>query len=571
ISQIGLAEASHLAEIMDVLKPGQRAVTRNGDLVRWDGFMVCGQETPERTALRLRQLNRLERLTSEITVSEQKKNEAAEHHNQLTAAFTEINKADQEARASRRQAEEALALANSRLSAAEAESDIAEKTLHSLKEARKRAVGEAEAARDAFAIAEQAIHQLRDVSGISSEAARLKELVVNARDQKLHMQSQMIALERAHDEREAKLADAAAEISDWEQRQEQAGQRIADLTGQYERLQGDLPQAEARPGKLAARRIALAEEILMAEEKRAAATDRLRRAENEARLTVQEASQADSDCARSLELKGRADADCANAAVKLQETVSAIQNEMNCSPDALGKKLSLDPHSLPDAGLQEIEVNRLQRSRDAIGAVNLMAEQDIVELQEEMDALQREKEDLEAAVNRLRQTIRGLNSEGRERMLTAFETVNTNFKQLFSELFNGGSARLELVEGDDPLDTGLEILCHPPGKRFSTISLLSGGEQTLTAVALIFAFFMANPAPICVLDEVDAPLDDSNVMKFCSLMEKIVQRTGTRFLVITHNPITMSHMDRLYGVTMQEKGVSKMVSVDLTEAEKLAA
>ncbi len=571
ISQVGLAEASQLAEIMDALKPGQRAVTRNGDLVRWDGFMVCGQETPERTTLRLRQLNRLERLASEIAVSEQKKNAAAERHNQLTAAFTEINKADQDARASRRQAEEALALANSRLSAAEAESDIAEKTLHSLKEARKRAVVEAEAARDAFAIAEQAIHQLRDVRGIRSEAARLKELVVNARDQKLHMQSQIIALERAHDEREAKLADAVTEISNWEQRQEQAAQRIADLTGQHERLQRDLPQAEARPGKLATRRIALVDEILMAEEKRAAATDRLRRAENEARLAVHEASQADSDCARSLELKGRADADCANASVKLQETVSAIQNEMNCSPDALGKKLSLDPHSLPDAELQEIEVNRLQRSRDAIGAVNLMAEQDIVELQEEMDALQREKEDLEAAVNRLWQTIRGLNSEGRERLLTAFETVNTNFRQLFSELFNGGSARLELVEGDDPLDTGLEILCHPPGKRFSTISLLSGGEQTLTAVALIFAFFMANPAPICVLDEVDAPLDDSNVMKFCSMMEKIVQRTGTRFLVITHNPITMSHMDRLYGVTMQEKGVSKMVSVDLTEAEKLAA
>ena len=200
-----------------------------------------------------------------------------------------------------------------------------------------------------------------------------------------------------------------------------------------------------------------------------------------------------------------------------------------------------------------------------------MAKQDIELLQAEISEIKTERVDLEQAVGRLRRTISGLNKEGQERLLTAFEAVNEHFKQLFTQLFGGGKARLELVQGDDPLETGLEILCHPPGKRFSSISLLSGGEQSLTAMALIFAFFLSNPAPVCVLDEVDAPLDDSNVMRFCDLMATIMQKTGTRFLVITHNPITMSHMDRLFGITMQERGVSRLVSVDLGEAERLAA
>ena len=214
---------------------------------------------------------------------------------------------------------------------------------------------------------------------------------------------------------------------------------------------------------------------------------------------------------------------------------------------------------------------RLKRQRDALGAVNLRAEEDAREVEGEHATLVQEKTDLEEAIRTLRSDIASLNREGRERLLTAFEQVNANFTLLFRHLFGGGEANLVLVESDDPLEAGLEIMCQPPGKKLSTLSLLSGGEQTLTALALIFAVFLANPAPICVLDEVDAPLDDANVTRFCDLLDEMCRRTATRFLIITHHAVTMSRMDRLFGVTMAEQGVSQLVSVDLRRAEAMVA
>jgi chromosome segregation protein len=231
----------------------------------------------------------------------------------------------------------------------------------------------------------------------------------------------------------------------------------------------------------------------------------------------------------------------------------------------------LDPETMAGASAAEADVSRLRRQRDALGAVNLRAEEDAIEVQVEHDTLVTEKADLEEAIGTLRGGIASLNREGRERLLTAFEQVNSNFALLFSHLFGGGEANLVLVESDDPLEAGLEIMCQPPGKKLSTLSLLSGGEQTLTALALIFAVFLANPAPICVLDEVDAPLDDANVTRFCDLLDEMCRRTDTRFLIITHHAVTMARMDRLFGVTMAEQGVSQLVSVDLKKAETLVA
>jgi chromosome segregation protein len=204
-----------------------------------------------------------------------------------------------------------------------------------------------------------------------------------------------------------------------------------------------------------------------------------------------------------------------------------------------------------------------------MGPVNLRAEIESEEIGEQITTLQSEREDLVQAIARLRQGISSLNREGRERLLTSFEQVNTHFKELFVKLFGGGQAHLALTESDDPLQAGLEIMASPPGKRLQKMSLLSGGEQALTALALLFAVFRTNPAPVCVLDEVDAPLDESNVERFCDLVDDIAHNMGTRFLVVTHNSITMSRMDRLYGVTMEERGVSQLVSVDLTRAEGL--
>jgi chromosome segregation protein len=248
-----------------------------------------------------------------------------------------------------------------------------------------------------------------------------------------------------------------------------------------------------------------------------------------------------------------------------------IAEEASATPEQLLDTLKVDPDRMPDAESLDTDVQRLKRQREALGAVNLRAEEDAKGVSDEYEALVQEKLDLEEAIKKLRSGIAGLNREGRERLLTAFEQVNANFATLFTHLFNGGEARLVLVESDDPLEAGLEIMCQPPGKKLATLSLLSGGEQTLTALALIFGVFLANPAPICVLDEVDAPLDDANVTRFCDLLDEMTRRTDTRFLIITHHAVTMARMDRLFGVTMAEQGVSQLVSVDLKRAEAMVA
>ena len=224
---------------------------------------------------------------------------------------------------------------------------------------------------------------------------------------------------------------------------------------------------------------------------------------------------------------------------------------------------------MPDMRDIEREVDRLKMERERLGAVNLRAEEEQKELSDKLAALIRERDDVIDAIRKLRGAIQSLNREGRERLLAAFDVVNTQFQRLFTHLFGGGTAELQLIESDDPLEAGLEILARPPGKKPQTMTLLSGGEQALTAMALIFAVFLTNPAPICVLDEVDAPLDDHNVERYCNLMDEMVASTETRFVIITHNPITMARMNRLFGVTMAEQGVSQLVSVDLQAAELL--
>ena len=253
----------------------------------------------------------------------------------------------------------------------------------------------------------------------------------------------------------------------------------------------------------------------------------------------------------------------------LTAAAERIADELDVTPQALLDTLEADPAKIPVVEVIETDITRLRRQRDALGAVNLRAEEDSREVREERDTLAAEKADLDIACEKLRTGIANLNREGRERLLGAFDTVNENFARLFTHLFGGGEAKLELIESDDPLEAGLEIMCQPPGKKLSTLSLLSGGEQTLTALSLIFAVFLANPSPICVLDEVDAPLDDANVSRFCDLLDEMTRTTSTRFLIITHHAVTMSRMDRLFGVTMAEQGVSQLVSVDLRRAEEM--
>ncbi|MEM9422413.1 MAG: AAA family ATPase, partial [Pseudomonadota bacterium] len=226
---------------------------------------------------------------------------------------------------------------------------------------------------------------------------------------------------------------------------------------------------------------------------------------------------------------------------------------------------------LPEQDWLEQKIDKLKREREALGGVNLCADQEMQDIDTRLEEITTEREDCEAAIAKLRGAIGNLNRDGRQRLLDAFDKVNANFKDLFTQLFGGGSAELRLVDSDDPLEAGLEIFASPPGKKLSSMSLMSGGEQALTATALIFAVFRSNPAPVCVLDEVDAPLDDANTERFCEMIARMAKETNTRFIAITHHPLTMSRMDRLYGVTMIERGVSQLVSVDLTQAEKMAA
>ncbi|NWG47003.1 MAG: chromosome segregation protein SMC, partial [Alphaproteobacteria bacterium] len=267
----------------------------------------------------------------------------------------------------------------------------------------------------------------------------------------------------------------------------------------------------------------------------------------------------------------RAEATLEGHGQRLAEAIERIREEMGCAPDEVLGRAEIDlAQGLPPLADIEAGLDKARRDREAMGAVNLRAEIEAEECESRLAELTGERADLVEAIARLRQAIASLNKEGRERLGAAFEAVRVHFERLFTHLFGGGHAELKLTEAEDPLEAGLEILARPPGKRMQTMSLLSGGEQALTAMALIFAVFLTNPAPLCVLDEVDAPLDDANVERFCNLLDEMRRLTETRFVVVTHHPLTMSRMDRLFGVTMAERGISQLVSVDLADAERLS-
>jgi len=378
-------------------------------------------------------------------------------------------------------------------------------------------------------------------------------------------------LRRDGEARTKRAQDVTKELSGWRHRQDTAAQRIAELVKRRETSEAELQDATKAPSALAEKRAELSDAIDGAEQRRNAASDALAAQESALRVAISQEKDAERRASEMRETRAGAEARADAAAESVALATGRIQDEQETTPQDLLERLDADPDRMPAVAAIENDVNRYKRQRDALGAVNLRAEEDAKNVQEEHDLLKSEKVDLEEAIKKLRSGIASLNKEGRERLLTAFEQVNTNFGMLFKHLFGGGEAKLVLVESDDPLEAGLEIMCQPPGKKLSTLSLLSGGEQTLTALALIFAVFLANPAPICVLDEVDAPLDDANVTRFCDMLDEMTRQTETRFLIITHHAVTMARMDRLFGVTMGEQGVSQLVSVDLKKAAQMVA
>ncbi|MDW4497315.1 chromosome segregation protein SMC [Sulfitobacter sp. D35] len=571
IGQIGLVSQEDGARLQDRLLPGQRLVSVEGDLWRWDGFRAGAEDAPSAAALRLQQLNRLEELKQSLELATQKALGAKGAHETLKEMLAERAKADTAAREARRAADRQVAEAGRALSRAEADRTLAEGRLTEMGLAVKRHEDEAMGARGRVLEAERV---LADLGNLDEARAGMDDLRMTVEAARITMMSRRSAHDEMRREGEARTKRAqevTKEISGWRHRLETAEKRTAELVERKQASETELEEAQAVPGEIAAQRAELNDGIAKAESRKAKASGAL--SEGEAGLREATVAERDAERLASEAREARARAEARRDAA--QESVAAaaerIAEDSQVTPNQLLARLDALPDQMPGADQLEADVNRLKRQRDALGAVNLRAEEDAREVQDEHDTLTREKADLEEAIRTLRNGIAGLNREGRERLLTAFEQVNSNFSMLFKHLFGGGEANLVMVESDDPLEAGLEIMCQPPGKKLATLSLLSGGEQTLTALALIFAVFLANPAPICVLDEVDAPLDDANVTRFCDLLDEMCRQTETRFLIITHHAVTMSRMDRLFGVTMAEQGVSQLVSVDLKRAETLVA
>ena len=571
LSQIGLVAAADGPRLQEYLAPGQRIVSRDGDLWRWDGFRAGAADAPSAAAARLRQLNRLVQVKRDLEEVAAKADGAAQAHDALHRRLVDLARADQVARDARRAADGRVTEANRAAARAEGERSVAEERLEAGLLAVARYAEDSSSARGLLAEAEAGLNGLGDLAAARALVEAMRVAVEAARTMMMSRRGSHDEVRREGEARVRRGHEAAKELSGWTHRLETAGKRMAELTERRRAAEAELAEAMAAPKELAGRRDNLAQALDLAEVRRRAAAAALAAAEAVLRATTEAEREAERGAGEAREGRARAEATVEAARVAVTQAAERIEEEAGATPDQLLDSLQMDADRMPDVDALETDVARLRRQREALGAVNLRAEEDAKAVSAEYDALVAEKIDLEEAIKRLRAGIAGLNREGRERLLTAFEQVNANFATLFTHLFGGGEARLVMVESDDPLDAGLEIMCQPPGKRLATLSLLSGGEQTLTALALIFGVFLANPAPICVLDEVDAPLDDANVTRFCDLMDEMRRRTETRFLVITHHAVTMSRMDRLFGVTMAEQGVSQLVSVDLARAEALVA
>jgi chromosome segregation protein len=379
-------------------------------------------------------------------------------------------------------------------------------------------------------------------------------------------------LTREAEARHRRREDIGNEARSWRARIESAAHQREQLEERRVSAQAEVARLAAMPEEIAARRNALIEHLAKAETKRAVAADRLTEGEDALAAADKRLRAAEAALAQAREDRVRREAEREQGESSRDAIADRILERLECTPDRVlevgGVKES---ETLPEESVLEARVDRLNRERQNMGPVNLRAEQEATEMAEQIGTLDTERADLIAAINRLRHGIAELNREGRERLLASFEEVNRHFQELFTRLFGGGRAHLSLTEPDDPLEAGLEIMASPPGKRMQILSLLSGGERALTALALLFSVFLTNPAPICILDEVDAPLDDANVDRFCTLLDEIARTSSTRFLLITHHRLSMARMDRLFGVTMREPGVSQLVSVDLREAGALRA
>ena len=552
-----------------VLAPGEWLVTRAGHLRRWDGFLARGEGAAE--AAQLEAANRFAELEAALpplrtaaeaaeTADRTVREELAALQTALVAQERGIAGAIEAERQALRRLDQAEA-ARERIAARLAELAASASDIDTQIAAAAAEVDTARAARQRL--------PARDAGRAALEAAQARNEVARAAVQaalaELAAQDQALAALRE------RLAGQQADHAGWQARSSDAERRMAETTRRLAEIAEEHAVHAAKPAALTA-------EIEAGEEARArfaaelaAAEAAMREAEARSRTADAALAQVTETLAQARESRASLAARAENEELRRAEMARISGERFQCPPPLLGERFGFDENDLAPAAEESAELEKLTAARERIGPVNLVAADELARIEGEHGNSAAEQAELVEAIARLRGSIGSLNREGRERLRAAFEAVDGHFRVLFTRLFEGGQAHLALVDSDDPLEAGLEIYAQPPGKRLQSLSLLSGGEQALTATALIFALFLTNPAPICVLDEVDAPLDDANVERFCDLLESMVATTTTRYLIVTHNAVTMSRMHRLFGVTMAEKGVSRLVSVDLGEAALLAA
>jgi chromosome segregation protein len=556
-------------ELQRQLLPGQSLVDRDGRLWRWDGFTRLAPGSSA-TAERLRQRNRLIALSGEIDGASASARQAAEAVAEARAARDAAASAERNTVAELRGAEERLANAR----AAEAELTrrglAAETRLAALEEAIAKLGGEIGDLAAQLAETERTLKSLPapELARTALNAARTE--AAGARRREVEARGALDRLAHEDEARRQRLAAIAAESESWQKRRAGAAVQLAILEDRKQALAAEIVELATRPAAIAAETEALAETAAKAAARSRDTGDALAVGETRLREAAEQARAAEQQLGQARESRARLDAQREAATEALARLRNEIAERLDRRPEDLGAMIDEQAEiAAVDAVALAARLERMLRERENIGPVNLIAEQEMAETETRLEGLQREREDLTAAIARLRQGIGTLNQEGRRRLLAAFDHLSGHFGELFERLFGGGKAQLAWVGDGDPLDSGLDILASPPGKRLQHLSLLSGGEQALTAIALIFAVFLTNPAPICVLDEVDAPLDDANVDRFCRIVAETADATGTRFLLVTHHRITMARMDRLFGVTMAERGVSQLVSVDLVRANEM--
>ena len=550
------------------LAVGQRLVTRDGRLRRWDGFVSEGTGAIE--AERLVRRNRLMQIERELPRSRQALADGERGVADARAAVAAAAAAHAASRAARDAAESLHRARLREVDAALARHDRAVATHRLLGERIAALAGEVESAATECTGAQALLDALPAVDH-SRELAAIGEVARTARDVAGAARAELAALDARIATDRARRDRASAEAESWRARSGKAAKRVEDMARRAAALDADA-EAMADAPDAAARRVRRAgvaattasdcAETALAAERDAETKVR----EREAVLT-----QAGEILAGARETRAGAVARAENQELRRVEMGRVAGERFECPPPVLPERLGFDAAAVGATHEESARLESHASERERLGPVNLVADAELAEVEAARDANAADVAELTEATHRLRGSIGNLNREGRIKLRAAFDAVDAHFRDLFATLFNGGEAHLELIDSEDPLDAGLEIMAQPPGKKLTSLTLLSGGEQALTAVALIFALFLTNPAPLCVLDEVDAPLDDANVERFCDLLDRVARDTDTRFLIVTHNAVTMARMHRLYGVTMVEQGVSRLVSVDLGGATELLA